>query len=495
MGSSRSADATIRLSGSDATFILDEQIEPQHTLKIGVFDEASSRGFDFEHMSQVIADAVIVLPQMQWRAQSVPLGLGRPVWITDPRFNVRNHLRHARLPEPGTKTQLCQMISQVASNPVPPGQPPWELWFFEGYEGSKVVAVLKMNHALADGGRFVELLDLLTHPGPDAPTVAPPIPRPPETLSGVDALRDGIRELWHQYRHEVPRRLRTIRQGRAAARGSAPVPHSPSMLRDQPKLPWRGPLTAGRSFSWVSLPLDDIKAIAKAGSGTVNAVIFAIAAGAVRQYLIEAGVPTDRPVVANAAAKVRREGDTELWGTTATNRTFWLPTHLADPLDCLREATVQTRAVRASVDARPVQREEWFDLAPPILLSPMLRLARLAGQRVHGALIVSNVKGPSEKRYFGGMGVENFISCGHLKYAAGVNITVWSYADMLNFAVYGCSRTLPDAELFTQRIQSAFEELREAAGVSANPTTGGTGKSEPATATHTNHAAARLGDS
>jgi hypothetical protein len=123
--------------------------------------------------------------------------------------------------------------------------------------------------------------------------------------------------------------------------------------------------------------------------------------------------------------------------------------------------------VRASVDSRPVQREEWFDLAPPILLLPMLRLTRLMGRRVNGNVIVSNVMGPAEKRYIGPMGIENFISCGHLKYAAGLNITVWSYGAMLNFAVYGCSRTLHDAELFTQRLQAAFDELRDATGVSA----------------------------
>ncbi len=483
MASNRSPDATIRLSGSDTTFILDEPIEPQHTLKIAVFDEASSRDFQFDRMSEELAKLVTVLPQMQWRAQSVPLGLGRPTWITDPAFDVRKHLRHARLPEPGTKTQLCHMIGEAASDPVPPGQPPWELWFFEGYEGSKVVAVLKMNHALADGGRFVELLDLLSHPGPGGPTGAAPVPHAPGPQSGVDALRDGSRALWHDYRRELPRRLRAIRAGRATARGSTPVPRPPSMMRDQLTLPWRGPLTPGRSFSWVSLPLDEIKEMAKAVSATVNAVVFAIVAGAVREYLTEEGVRTDRPLVANAAAKAPREGDTRLWGTAATNRTFALPTHVADPLERLREANAQTKAVRASVAARSVQREEWFDLAPPFLLRPMLRLARLMGQRVKGALIVSNVKGPREKRYFGGMGVENFISCGHLKYAAGVNITVWSYDKMLNFAVYGCSRTLPDAELFTQRIQSAFDELRVATGVSANLTSTRTDEPEPTAVT------------
>jgi hypothetical protein len=116
--------------------------------------------------------------------------------------------------------------------------------------------------------------------------------------------------------------------------------------------------------------------------------------------------------------------------------------------------------------------EDWFDFAPPIILTPMLRLTRLVGQKVACGVIVSDVKGPKEKRYIGGIGIENLISCGHLKYAAGVNITVWSYNKMLNFAVYGCSRTLPDAELLTQRIQSSFDELRAAAGVSRNPSNG-----------------------
>jgi diacylglycerol O-acyltransferase / wax synthase len=110
----------------------------------------------------------------------------------------------------------------------------------------------------------------------------------------------------------------------------------------------------------------------------------------------------------------------------------------------------------------------------------MLRVARLVGQRVAGGVIVSNVKGPREKRYIGGVGIENFISCGHLKYAAGVNVTVWSYNGMLNFAVYGCSRTLPDAELFAQRIQASFEELRAATGASRDHASNGADRARPA---------------
>jgi diacylglycerol O-acyltransferase len=171
---------------------------------------------------------------------------------------------------------------------------------------------------------------------------------------------------------------------------------------------------------------------------------------------------TDRPVIANTAVRTRKEGDTRLWGTAVTALPFELPTHLSDPVERLRAAHAQTALVKAEVATRPVHAEDWFDFAPPVLLRPALKLTRVAARHVNGAVIVSNVKGPREKRYIGGMGIENFISCGHLKYAAGVNITIWSYDKLLNFAVYGCSRTLPDAQLYTQRIQSAFDELRSA---------------------------------
>lgn len=463
MTTHRSADPTFTLSGSDTTFFLDEAVEPQHTLKVAILDEESSREFDFGRVTRELADAVAVLPQMQWRPQPVPLGLGRPAWVTDPGFDIRNHVHRTRVAKPGTKAQLCRTISEVTSEPVPPGRPPWELWFIEGYDGGRVVAALKMNHALADGGRLVELLDLLSYPDPGVPPATVPIPHAPDGVSAVDALRDSTAEFLRQVRHAVPRRLHAMWQGR----GAAPAPRPPSIVRDQPKLPWRGQLTPGRSFSWVSVPLDDVKAMAHSVSGTVNAVVLAIAAGAIRECLLEDGMEAERPVVANAAAKARGDSDHHLWGTSATNRTLALPTHLADPLERLREAQAQTRAVRDSVDSRPVQREEWFDLAPAVMLRPMLRFARVMGRWMNGAVIVSNVMGPHEKRYIGSTGIENFISCGHLKYVAGLNITVWSYASMLNFAVYGCARTLHDAEQFTERLEAAFEELRDATGVSA----------------------------
>jgi WS/DGAT/MGAT family acyltransferase len=462
----RRSESTIRLSGSDATFVLDEAVEPQHTLKIAVFDEQSSITFDFDRVADALDRAVEILPQMRWRAQFVPLGLGHPVWVPDPGYHVRNHLRRARLPEPGGKPELCTKIAEVASQPVPAGRPPWELWFLEGFEGDRVVAVLKMNHALADGGTFADLLDLVTRPEPGAPPIVPSIPRATAPPSRAAALRDGAGDLLRAVRHELPRRTRAVLL--AYTRNQKTTAQRPPSRFGAPALPWRGPLTPARSFSWVSVPLDEVRQIAHVISGTVNDVVLAIVAGAVRQYLVEEGMLTDRQVIANTAVRTRKDGDTRLWGTAVTALPFALPTHLSDPLERLRAAHAQTAMVKAEVATRPVHMEDWFDFSPPLLLRPALKLTRVASRRVNGALIVSNVRGPREKRYIGGMGIENFLSCGHLKYVAGVNTTVWSYDKLLNFTVYGCARTLPDAELFTQRILSAFDELRSATSDLAN---------------------------
>jgi len=169
-----------------------------------------------------------------------------------------------------------------------------------------------------------------------------------------------------------------IRLAHAERRTSGSFKKQPSRLR-APTIPWRGPLTPARSFSWVSLPLDEVKEIAKTVSGTVNDVVFAMVAGAVRECLADGAMLTDRPVIADTAAKNRKEGDTLLWGNAVTVRRLALPTHLADPLERLLAAHVQTSAVKSQVANRPcsskiglggsrqsscVPRSERFELLP-----------------------------------------------------------------------------------------------------------------------------------
>jgi len=448
----------IRLSGYDTWFVVDEPVEPQHTLKIAVFDEESSRAFDVEEVIRALDAAVAVLPQMRWRVRPVPLGINRPMWVVASNFNVRDHVRFTALSGAGDKKELCRVIGEIAAERIPSAKPPWQLWFISGFEGVKVVALLKVSHALADGGTCAQLISMLSRPEPNAPPVPALVPQPCESATWRDLVHQLARELLR----EVPRLVNVMRKAKIERRKPVSEVKPPSVLR-APCLPWRGPLAAGRSFSYVTIPLPEVKAVGRTIGGTVNDVVFACVAGAVRSYLAERNELTDRPVVATTVAKNRRESDPRLWGNAVTTRMFGLPTHLADPLERLKAAQAQSNSVKARVaHRRGAQLEEWIDLVPPIIMGPLSAAIRRAYRRSSGYVMVSNVVGPSEKRYFDGMGVENFISCGHLKYAAGVNVTVWSYDGKLNFGVYGCSETLPDADEFSERIQSAFGELQRA---------------------------------
>jgi hypothetical protein len=80
-----------------------------------------------------------------------------------------------------------------------------------------------------------------------------------------------------------------------------------------------------------------------------------------------------------------------------------------------------------------------------------------------GGVAISNVRGP-EQPLVGPWGVvANFVSVGHMKYSAGLNTTVWSYGDRLNFGFYACARAVPDIARLSAHVAGAFEELVKAA--------------------------------
>src|SRR6185436_13663332 len=93
-----------------------------------------------------------LVPRYRQRLAFVPLGQGRPVWVDDPHFNLRYHVRHTALPEPGTEEQLKLLAGRVFSQRLDRDKPLWEMWVVEGLDGGDRFAVLsKTHHALVDG--------------------------------------------------------------------------------------------------------------------------------------------------------------------------------------------------------------------------------------------------------------------------------------------------------------------------------------------------------
>ena len=110
-------------------------------------------------------------PRYRQVVRSVPLQLGRPVWVDDPHFNLEYHLRHSALPSPGCEADLRRLVGRIMSQRLDRSRPLWELWMIEGVEDGRWAVVSKVHHAMVDGVSGVELLTLLLDVVPDPPPV------------------------------------------------------------------------------------------------------------------------------------------------------------------------------------------------------------------------------------------------------------------------------------------------------------------------------------
>jgi len=462
-----------RLSGYDAQFVYDERpTEPQHTLKVSIYSAEASARYSFDGARRELRARLAALPPLRWRAVRVPLDLYHPVWVEDPELDLGRHVQRLTLPAPGGRRELCDAISRIASRPLDPDRPLWEMWMLEGYEGGRIVSVLKMSHALADGGASRELLERLYSQHPVAEPAVEPEPLRGEPLPSRwtlvrDALRDRVRDALVELPRLVRASLAARRRLRAARRsGALPEEVSLPLLR-WPHTPFSGSLSRRRAFHFTSLPLDDAKRIRGILGCTVNDVVLATASGAVRRYLLARDALPSRPTLVYMPISIREEHERGTWGNHFTARPVPLPTQLACPLARLRAIARATTRVKAEVALRRgALFEQWMGRLPPFVLKLLSHTARTLAH-VHpkgpGSLCVSSVPGPAERLHTLGGPIENFVSVGHMKYSAGLNVTVWSYADRLNFGLYACAKAVPDLWRISRYIEESFEELREAA--------------------------------
>src|SRR5437660_654072 len=189
-----------RMTGFDALFLYDEAPnEPQHTLKVAILGPGAVARYSFDRAKKEVRARLAGTPPFCWRALRVPFDLHHPVWIEDPAIDVDHHVRRLGIPSPGGRRELCEVISEIAGSPLDPTKPLWEIWFLEGYEGGRIVAVLKMNHALADGESTRELLERLLGEKPTSRDETVACAFPSSTRASAPSrgrlLREAVRDL------------------------------------------------------------------------------------------------------------------------------------------------------------------------------------------------------------------------------------------------------------------------------------------------------------
>lgn len=470
-----------RMTGYDAQFIYDESAEePQHTLKLILLGPGASAVFSPElARSAILAEAARIAP-LRWRVLRVPLDLYHPIWIDGGRIDADHHVRRLAVPKPGGRRELCEVVSEIAGMQLDPSKPLWEIWFLEGLEGGGLAALFKINHALADGLSYLDMLEQALSAGPEqfdpavyqSPAFPPGEPVPSRLRLMAAAVRDAVRDLIIS----VPRLTRAayvafLRRRREDPAWVRILPTTREALR-APQHVIRGPLHPRRVFYYTTVPLADVGVVRHAADVTVNDVILATAAGALRRYLGRRNSLPDRPVLAVLAASTRSAAQRGMFGNRLTSRLFWLPTDTSDSMERLRAAHRIGLSVKHDVAlSQGAQFEQWMEVFPPLFLKIMSHGTRwlIRSLDMAGTIVVSTVRGPEHPLFAAAEPLENFISVGHMKFVAGLNFTVWSYADKLNFGMHACRTNVPDPWQLADDIDAAFAELLEAARGSGAP--------------------------
>jgi diacylglycerol O-acyltransferase len=463
-----------RLNGWDAMLLYSEAPNVHtHTLKVAVVDTAdSARDFTFDLFRETFCRRLHVLEPLRYQLVDIPLRLHHPMWLEDCQIDLDYHLRRVQVPRPGGRRELDEVIGEVASTPLDRSRPLWEFHFVEGMADGRFAVVGKVHHALADGVASANLMARAI----DTTTAAQDegdaydICTPPANWELLRAAGRDHAELLRQLPGVVKDSVTGISRVRRRSRERGEIPDLARNF-DPPSTFLNHVVTPRRTFASTTLSLAQIKETSKKLGITINDLVLAVAAGALRELLLKYDGSAEQPIIASVPTSTDTSPD-RISGNALSGMLVSLPVHLDDPRERVRLTSVATGIAKENYQLLgPSMMSRWAAYLPPPAAPPLFRwLSRRDAQNKLMNLPISNVPGPRERGRIAGATMSEIYSVGPLTPGSGMNITVWSYADQLNISVICDDQTVDDPHEVTNSMMRAFGEIRIAAGLSADLT-------------------------
>jgi diacylglycerol O-acyltransferase / wax synthase len=457
-----------RLSPLDASFVYFEAADtPMHVGSVAIFTE-SADGFDYDRLVALIEDRIAFVPRYRQRIQPVLGRLARPVWVDDADFDLTYHVRRSALPRPGGDEQLYELVSRVMSRPLDRDRPLWEMYLVEGLAGGRFAVLSKTHHAVVDGVTAVDIgqviLDDTAEPCDSGPDLWQPKPGPSRVDLVVGAITETVRRpstAVEQVRaglsgveHGAQRILGNLGGLAATARAAA---------RPAPSGPLNVDIGSHRRFATVDASLDDFRRIRVTHGGTINDVVLATLAGALRVWLLTRGeaVRPDTSMRALVPVSVRPtvDGGMAAVGNRVASYLVDLPVGEANPVVRLQRVSFAMRAhsdTGQAVGARALA--ELAGFAPATLHALGARVASGLSRRLFN-LIVTNVPGPQVALYAAGARLAASYPVVPLARGQGLSVGVTSYDGAVHYGLNADRDALPDLHVLAQCVTDAVDEL------------------------------------
>ena len=483
-----------QLTGLDAAFLYMETPSSYgHITGLGIYRRPDDPDYHpYEAFKAQIESRLHLLDPFRRRLVEVPLGLDHPYWINDPDFDIDFHVRHIAIPPPGDREQLAAQVARIIGRPMDRNMPLWEVYVMEGLDHDEFAVLSKIHHATVDGASGVELLTILLDADPDGDDIPPDtgrwkadsVPTEMELLSRTAASfmrrpaklakvqlnavqqmaeitrNKGLETLVANIRRQLPGPVGRSRDGiDALTRPSATAPRTR----------FNHSISPHRRLAIRSVPLDDIKKIKTKANATVNDVVMALCAGALRTYLLGHDDLPDEPMQAMVPVSIRTGDEEDRWTNRVSSLVVTLPTNVEDPLE--RLALVHAAMQTAKEQFELVPADALVDMAnfsSPALAAQAARLAssmRLADQATPPVnVVISNVPGPRQPLYAAGAELQHYYPVSTIAEGVGLNITVHSYLDTLDFGLVACRQLVPDLDdlidLHLDEVDVLFKALK-----------------------------------
>jgi WS/DGAT/MGAT family acyltransferase len=460
-----------RLSALDVSFLTNESSSAHmHVGGICIFEGPPP---SFDDLAEHISSRLPLVPRFRQRLAFPPVPTGRPFWVDDPAFNLSYHVRHSALPAPGSEEQLRRMAARIFSQQLDRTKPLWELWLVQGLTRKRFAFVTKTHHALVDGVSGVDiatvLFDLKPVPEPaeaDHEWVASPAPSAATLLAkDAEAVLSTPLRLARRLEHAVEHPEATLHQvgeslsalGEVGWNFANPAPETPLNVEIGPH----------RRFSWVRGDLAQFKRIKDVLGGTVNDVVLAVVAGALRQWLRSRGVRTEGlELRAQVPVSIRATDEHGELGNRIAAVRGPLPVYVDHPvkrLAVVREGMEGIKQSKQALGAEVISR--FNDFAPPTLLAQAARVnfsTRLFN------LVVTNVPGPQVPLYVLGRELQDIFPVGFLPPNQALFVAIMSYNGSINFGLLADYDAIDDVEELAAAVEDSIAELLQAADGAAS---------------------------
>jgi diacylglycerol O-acyltransferase / wax synthase len=495
---------TERMTSADVAFLHRESRNaPQHIGGLAIF-EPRPGGFEYDRLVRLLEERISLAPRYRQKVRTVPAHLANPVWLDDPAFDITYHVRRSALPRPGTDEQLLEFCARIQSRLLDRSRPLWEMYLVEGLSDGRVAVVTKTHEAMVDERGGIDLMHVILDAAPEPRRTVEAIWMPQPEPSSLDLLQDAVSGLIRRPTGLVDTVREGVRDVRSTANrlgsltgGLASVAHA--VVRSQPASPLHAELSEQRRIAIARTELDDYRKVRDAFGGTVNDVVLAVTAGALRGWLLARAEPlraatavralvpmsvtdpADPPAsrVAHALGRgtqhpalQRRDAGPAL---VARVRPLLvdLPVGEGDPvlrLAQLRYAMASHATSGSAVGADRIA--ELGGFAPPTLHALGARAAAGLTRRMF-SLVVTNVPGPQLTLYASGAQLCEMFPILPLAPGQAVSIALTSYDGGVFYGINGDRDAVPDVKLIAELIEESLAELVAAAETDAVVSAGG----------------------